>query len=78
MTEGERRGGERPLLVGVDTLAPVVVGGGDAVLEGVLDITRRKEIGEWYLGNCQLSLEFMFLPNQKELWRMESSLVGGE
>lgn len=62
----------------MDALAPVVVGGGDAVLEGVLDIARRKGVDERYLGNCQLSLGFIFFPNQKEFLRMESSLVEGE
>ena len=30
------------------------------------------------MGNRQLSWGFIFLPNQKEFWRMVSSLEGGE
>ena len=75
---GEMDGGGGLLLVGVEAVAPVVVGGGDAVLEGVLDVSREREGGESNMGNRQLSWGFIFLPNQKEFWRMVSSLEGGE
>ena len=75
---GEIGGGGGLLLVGVEAVAPVVVGGGDAVLEGVLDVSREREGGESNMGNRQLSWGFIFLPNQKEFWRMVSSLEGRE